>query len=189
MDMQNPALAWGIGAVVVVAGGFGMWLYSGAGTGAGGTSLSGAVEQSQQAAESEKPQTLKSLIAYQGTQKCTFENATANSNSSGTVYVSNGQMRGDFTSTVQGRAFDSHMIVKGNTSYVWGSSMPGGFKMSFDSLEAPSANASASGSIDPNAPVNYSCGAWNADESVFELPASVQFQDLTNFTIPSMSGH
>ncbi|HVU80186.1 MAG TPA: hypothetical protein VHD37_02370 [Candidatus Paceibacterota bacterium] len=185
--MQNPAVMWGIGAVVVVAGGLGIWLYGGAGTGTGSASLSGAVEQGQTAAESEKPQTLKSLIAYQGTQKCTFENATANSSSSGTVYVANGQMRGDFTSVAQGKTFDSHMIVKGNTSYVWGSSMPGGFKMSFDSMAAPS--GSSGGSVDPNAPVNYSCGAWSADESMFELPASVQFQDLTNFTVPAMPGH
>jgi hypothetical protein len=146
--------------------------------------MTGAVAESQQAPESNQPQSLKSLIAYQGTQKCTFENSTENSDSSGTVYVANGEMRGDFTSTAQGQTFDSHMIVKGNTSYVWGSSMPGGFKMSFDSMAAPG-GSSNSGAVDPNAPVNYSCGSWDADASLFELPASVEFRDLTSFTVPA----
>ncbi len=74
------------------------------------------------------------------------------------------------------------MIVEGNTSYVWGGGMPGGFKMSFNSM---SSAGSSSGAVDPNAPVNYSCAAWAADQSVFMVPSGIEFRDITSFQVPA----
>lgn len=180
--MQNSAVLWGVGAVVVVAAGVGVWMYSGAGS---GTPVSEGTpqEEAASAAAEPQPQSLKSLISYQGSQKCTFTSATATSDSSGTVYVANGTMRGDFVSTSAGRTIQSHMIVQGNTSYVWSDATPGGFKMSFDSTS--SAGTASQGPIDPNTPASYSCEAWSPDTSVFAVPASIQFQDLTSLQAPT----
>ncbi len=176
--MQH-AWIYGIGAVVV-AGAIGAWVYMGSPHTAwapASTSDQTAGQPTTQSDTSSQPQTLKNLIAYKGSQKCTFTSSTSNSSSSGTVYVSNGQMRGDFVSHAQGGTYESHMIVKDNTSYVWGTGMPGGFKMSFDAMSS-SGQGNNSGAVDPNAPVNYSCSAWSADASLFVLPAGIQFNDL-----------
>lgn len=172
--MQSSAIMYVAGAAVLVVLGAGAWMFMGgaAGNDSGGQAVEEQETRQETAAEA---QTLKNLISYQGSQKCTFTSATSNSDSSGTVYVSNGQLRGDFVSLAQGATVESHLIVKGNTSYVWGGGLPGGFKMSFDSMSSAGAS---SGGMDPNAPVNYSCGAWAADQGMFELPGSIQFQDL-----------
>jgi hypothetical protein len=180
--MQNPIL-WVVGAVVIVAAGVGAWMYMGPGTAAGPGAENIAPQTQQTGAQTaSEPQSLKTLISYRGSQKCTFSSATATSQSSGTVYVSNGQMHGDFTSLSQGKTLQSHMIVKDNTSYVWGDAMPGGFKMSFDSMAS---GQSSGGEVDPNTPVDYSCGAWAADPSLFVPPTDIQFQDLTTLHAPT----
>lgn len=161
--MQNKTLLYGVVAVIVVAGGIWWWMMSGA-------------SATQQAAPQSQSTSLKGLLAMGGSQKCTFTNSTANSESSGTVYVANGQMRGDFTSTSQGKVFQSHMIVKDATSYMWSDAMPQGIKMSFDSM---SSNSSQQSGVDPNAQSSYSCSAWSADASLFVTPAGITFQELS----------
>ena len=87
-------------------------------------------------------------------------------------------MRGDFTSVAAGKTILSHMIVKDNTSYMWSDAMPQGIKMSFDTV-ATQSDATPQSMVNPDAQVDYSCSAWDADTSMFVLPEGVTFQDMS----------
>ena len=122
---------------------------------------------------------LKELFALGTSQKCTFTNTTDASESSGVVYLSNGKMRGDFTSVAAGKTIQSHMIVEGKTSYVWSDAMAGqGIKMSFEDTDTPS-SAPEGQSVDLDAKTNYSCSGWGVDQAIFVLPQGVEFKDLS----------
>lgn len=108
---------------------------------------------------------LKDLISKGVAQSCTF----SNEDNSGTVYISSGKVKEDFETKVDGKTVKSHMIVDGNTSYVWSDGSKNGVKMTFDTASAsPSAQALT-------APMNYKCGVWVVDSSIFTLPTEVQF--------------
>jgi hypothetical protein len=176
--MQNKAVLYGIGAIVIVVAGVGIWMFAGKGPNAG---------QPPEATPSTQSSTLKDLLARGGSNKCTFTSSTQNSQSQGTVYISDSQMRGDFSSVAAGKTIASHMIVKDNTSYVWSDAAPQGFKMSFDAMTAQS-DATPQAGVDPNAQVNYSCAPWSADASLFALPTSVTFQDMSSLVPGSAAG-
>src|SRR6185503_5345615 len=110
------------------------------------------------------PQSLKSLLAAGTAQKCSF----SDSGSQGTFYVSAGKARGDFTTTASGKTTATHMIVDGQTSYIWMDGQSQGFKMMADA--SAQANVNAQQAIDANKPIGYSCSAWSADSSMFVLP-------------------
>lgn len=123
---------------------------------------------------------LKELFAQGKSQKCTFAHAVNNTNSNGTVYMSSGKMRGDFSSSVsQGTPIDSHMIVDGTTAYVWSGTMTKGLKMDFSAIANQGASDQAgSGSVNPDQRLDYSCSNWNPEQSRFALPAGVEFTDM-----------
>jgi len=63
---------------------------------------------------------LRSLLGMGKNTMCTFSSSVPGQTSSGTVYVtSSGEMRGEFTTTVNGKAQASNMLMKGGTSYMW----------------------------------------------------------------------
>ena len=119
---------------------------------------------------------LKNLLAMEGSQKCTISSKTETSESSGEVMVSNGMMRGMFTSTADGQTMTSNMIVKENVSYMWSDAMPQGIKMAFDA--APADEGQPQQGVDTNLEYDYDCEDWTEDASAFELPADITFTDL-----------
>ncbi len=121
---------------------------------------------------------MKALLALTTPQKCTFTDSTEMGNTSGTVYIKNGKMRGDFNAETSAGAMASHMIVSDNTSYVWTDQTVEGFKMSLDQtteVETTNANTEA---VDIDREVDYSCENWSGDESMFSLPSNVTFTDM-----------
>ena len=168
--MQNNIWLWIVGVVVVL----GIGAYIATQGGVSPTTPGGESNNTQldTASDSNQPTSLKVLLAAGIAQKCTVSSATANSSSSGTVYLAQGMMRGEFTSVSGGQTVESHMIVKDNTSYVWSDMMPQWFKMSFGAMGSGAGNQ---GGVDVNAQANYSCTPWAADQGMFELPASVTF--------------
>jgi hypothetical protein len=121
---------------------------------------------------------LKDLLALGTSQKCTF----SDSNTAGTFYIASGKSRGDFSSTVAGKATATHMIGDGKTSYVWIDGQKQGFKMSLEAAaDQKQANAqpNASQGVDMNKKMNYSCEAWTADNSMFTLPSGIEFVDMS----------
>lgn len=112
----------------------------------------------------------KELLALGTPQKCTFAETVANSSTTGTVYVSGGKIRGDFTSVTKSTTVKSHMISDGQTVHAWVDGMSSGFKMTL------SAGAKAqSPEMDINRPIDVACTSWTPDVSLFALPTSIKF--------------
>ncbi len=163
-----------VGAVIVV-GGIIMFT-AGRQSGSPGTaSVSGVMQDKNQA-----PTSLKALFALGTSQKCTFSNSTDVAQSSGEVYVTSGKMRGDFSSVAAGQTVQSHMIVDKDTSYVWTNATNQGFKMSFENMTMPKSETTAKQTVDLNQSLDYSCNAWSPDESLFNLPAGISFNSMTD---------
>jgi hypothetical protein len=130
--------------------------------------------------QSNTPTSLKDLLSKGIAQSCTFNSE----GSTGTIYMSGGKVRGDFDATVEGQTMKSHMIVDNNTSYIWSDGSKTGIKMSFDpnATTSPATTDTQSGSFDASTQMNYKCGAWIPDASLFALPAGVAF---TSFNAPT----
>src|SRR3989338_3918069 len=118
---------------------------------------------------------MKSLLGRNISQECTFSSTENGSDTSGTVYVASGKMRGDFNSTINGKREVNHMIVTDNTSYVWGDSMAQGIKMSLADTTKQENN---NNNVDVNKEADYSCKSWSADNNKFTLPAGISFSDM-----------
>lgn len=122
---------------------------------------------------------LKELMTRGQDIQCSWEDTT--DQSSGTIYVSKDKARGDFTVIDENQTKIGHMILVSNTSHIWMDGDSRGFKVSLQNNTE--ADTSSSQGVDPNKDYNYSCSSWEADNSLFELPADVNFQE---FNIPAM---
>lgn len=176
--MNKTLIAVVVGVVIV---GGGAWYYMGQHT--SGTYLYGndsATTTSEENAQSSSG-TLASLAARSGSWKCDVSSSDANSQSSGTVYVSNGKIRGDFTSQTQAGEVTSHMVSDGSYVYVWSSASGSqGFKTAV--VNNPDTSSAQNEQNPYNSNYSYSCSAWSADTSEFDLPSGITFM-----TMPSSS--
>jgi hypothetical protein len=155
-------------------------------TAAGSSNVTNEASPSPEATTQSK--SLKDLLGMGVSQKCTFAKNDNGSSTQGTIYIDNGQVRGDIVTVNGGQTVNTHMVVKNSTSYVWMEGQSNGFKMTFDPNAAASAQAKAqNNSVDPNEKVDYSCSGWSADTSVFSLPSSVTFSDFSKMAIPSIT--
>ncbi len=123
------------------------------------------------------------LIARGGDYKCTFDQVVENSRSTGTVYISNGKMRGDFKSDVSAAgtnmSVESHMISDGEYMYTWSSMMPTGMKLKIDqTITTSSETFGQQGSFDANMQLSYDCDPWSPDSSQFTLPSAITFTEI-----------
>ncbi len=138
----------------------------------------------QASVSSDTRMALKDLFSSSKSQKCTFSDT--NSGSSGTIYMSDGKMRGDFTSVSQGQTAMSHMIVQNNTSFVWTDASDQGVKLSYEKvaqLTSASASAQTSGATMPislDQKVSYECSSWTLDPTLLTLPTTVKFNDFSS---------
>jgi hypothetical protein len=113
---------------------------------------------------------LRSLLANSASQKCTFSNGDTN----GTIYVSAGRMRGDFSSKTGEVTAQSHMIITNNIAYVWIDGMNQGYRMPFEDMASTSSSKNNTG-IDADARVATNCESWQATDASFSLPTDVSF--------------
>lgn len=140
---------------------------------------------SQTAAETPTPQpsaamekaSLKSFMTMVGDQQCQF-NDTETGNS-GTVYLNSGKMRGDFSSTVNGKPAATHMINDGTDAYIWMDDQATGFKTNLKTIEEMSGQTGVQQSVDLNKQVDYKCTGWTPDPVKFAVPTEVKFQDMS----------
>lgn len=121
--------------------------------------------------------TLKSLLARSGSYRCTVSQEVAGSETSGTVYVANGQVRGDFVSTTNGEVAATHLIIADNTVYTWLDNVPIGFKGPIDqSTDQSTKGTDISASVDlVNQALGFDCQAQTVPAEQFALPTNVQF--------------
>lgn len=126
---------------------------------------------------------LKQLLQMGIPQRCAFKQSGMYA-SEGLVMISGGKVRGDFQSAVDGQAQATHLIVDGNTSYLWVEGQNTGFKTTFDSNVADDLKENTpdtfAQSFDANANLDYKCSPWTVDNSVFVLPSNVSFTDLNS---------
>lgn len=129
---------------------------------------------------------LKGLFTAGIPQQCTFKSEMDGYTSEGTVYVVKGKMRGDFSSVVSGKTMASHMIVDGETSYIWTDGEKKGYKTTFTQEMKDEAQKATeekdtpkpTGGVDLDQMVDYNCKPWGADGSYFQLPEDVEFLSL-----------
>lgn len=164
-------VAWVVGAVVVVAVGYYLWVNAPTGN----TSPS---EQSAAVGEVSRSGsgTFADLASLGGDYECTVSMGAEGSGTQGTIYVSGGQMRADFSTSVEGQSVASSMIRSGDYIYTWSDMAPQGFKMKIDTA-AQGSTAAPTGNFDLNAAVNYNCAPWVSNATQFEVPATVTFME------------
>ncbi len=184
-----------IGLVVVIVIALGAWyvLSQGSGTatptGAPTTSTtttssaatSGAVADETTPPVGKGSGSLQSVLSRGGNYTCTFTTistaAGSGSKSSGTIYVSAGKTRGDFSATTNtGATTMVHIIRSGSTSYTWVAGQPTGSKAAITPTSPTITNPSG-GSItqDQFANVSWDCHAWLPDVTQFVPPPSIKF--------------
>lgn len=153
------------------------------GDAAGGTSLAG----SDDAGRNDTPDTpmggifrgsLFDLAARGGNYICTFTAATAEGESSGTVYVSGDTVRGEFMTSAAGTTMESHMLNMGGYVYTWSPAMPTGMKMRATQGTGDASTGTQGSYSDMQQEYDYDCNAWSLDTSKFALPEGVQFMEF-----------
>lgn len=115
-----------------------------------------------------------------GSYKCTVRQSVNDVDSNGTIFVSNGMVRGSFTTTVSGKETMSNILVRDGFTYVWSADMPVAMKIAIPKTEVEAnVNTGMSGSYAWNAEQigDYDCDTWNADQATFAVPTGVQFMD------------
>ena len=119
--------------------------------------------------------TIDDLLAFSGTKSCTF----SDEGTRGTVYVSNGKMRGDFEASENGQVMTTHMIRADGYQYVWVDGQ-GGMKVKEANLKKfeTQANQGNDQTPDLSERVNYTCQGWSGDSSKFAVPTDVEFNDF-----------
>lgn len=169
-----------VGLVVAVAAvGVAIWYYS---NGSAASLLQrnemGMREQNMMQAGSGS---LASLFAMNGSYTCSINSKDPNSATDGTVYISNGSVRGDFLSSVStngGQSVQAHMIKTGNDVFIWSDVMPQGIKMNAAMMMSGSGSSANNPGFDPNVSVDYSCEPAALDARLFVAPVDVQFMLL-----------
>src|SRR3989344_7159247 len=111
---MNKVIWWIIGIVIVV----GLIYYVSAedpvDTGNTEDEAVGSLDQG-----SNEQRSLVELLAAGTAQKCTFDHSVDGSTNEGRIYIGNGKMRGDFSSTVNGQTMMAHMISDGQEVNTW----------------------------------------------------------------------
>ncbi len=120
---------------------------------------------------------LRSLIARNKDVVCTVSTTHSSGSSEGTLYISGGMMRGDFTvKSTNAATMESHMIQNAGTMYMWSGSE--GVKMDTTASGNAQASAQTQSSIDLDQNYGYDCKDWSKDASKFSVPSTVNFMDL-----------
>lgn len=115
-----------------------------------------------------------------GNYECTFSHISNAGDSSGVVYVSGKNMRGDFQSVAHaagGFSVESHMIAKDGFTYTWTPLSPSGFRARVVEGETGGGAATEGAYADQNQIYEYECSPWSVDESKFTPPA-IPFVDV-----------
>lgn len=149
------------------------------------SSENGQQSEAQEAQPSGSVALLESALTGGDAVKCTYEEA----DNSGTAYIaSENKFRVDYTSA-EG---SGHMVLNGETMYVWADGESQGFKITNpkDSTDdiAEEYNEYSPETLKENYNEdNLNCEKFSFDDSLVELPANVQFQSFEELlqNIPS----
>jgi hypothetical protein len=99
---------------------------------------------------------------------------------SGTVYVNEGKMRGDFSYNTQGEEMHMSVINDGSTGYTWGTTPMGELAMRYSIAQPDEQAEESQQAFDYDQRVTYSCAPWGADAAAFVPPSDINFMDVSS---------
>ncbi len=117
------------------------------------------------------------LLALNKNIKCTFNRDDSGMTMKGTFYIAgkDKKVRGDFSMSGQGQAFDGSTIQRDDMVYTWGETPFGKFATKVDVGEKKKKSGKG---IDFDDEMNFKCSKWQVDNDKFELPEDVTFEDI-----------
>lgn len=131
---------------------------------------------------------LKDLLALNKSQMCTYEYSDPEGGSvKGVTYISGGKMRGDFTTTANGKSISGAMVKDSKFVYTWSPDTKQGFKMEVTEVEksvidkddTTTSKEQKTQSIDEDTKYDYKCSNWTTDSSKFTPPSDIKFTDYS----------
>lgn len=120
-----------------------------------------------------KGQTYQEFLSSGKSEMCTFTLDSGGKSTNGTVYAANGKIRADFTIPLENGTFQQHMLVDSYVVYLWTNVNSAGIKF-FAKDKTPNDTFKSL--------TNYDCTPWTTNLSVFDLPASVIFTEITQYS-------
>lgn len=184
---MNKNILIGIVIVLVAVGGFMVVKQNGSSEKQDKMMMKKGADSTDDSALGEISGSLKDLFAKGVAMQCTFEHIAHGGTTTGKLYISGNNMRGDFE-LVQpdGNSVTSNMIREGDTNYVWSSELEQGFKTVVPeaTFEAAETLEDAAAQSDPFAQlqdenVSYNCQPWIVDRSMFTPPTDIEFVDFS----------
>lgn len=131
------------------------------------------------------PKSIAAMVSVGAPVTCTYSTTTSSGTQSGTIYVAQGMVAGDFQMSGQVTT-QGHMIVRDSTSYVW-MTMNGQTQAFKTAVNTNAQAAPGNQGVNYNSSMNYSCQPWTPDSSKFTLPAGVTFMDTSAMGVPTPS--
>ncbi len=115
-----------------------------------------------------------------GSYKCEVNQYVDDIETKGTTYISNGMIRGEYSTKVEGVDMTSITIIRDGYTYSWTSTLSTGFKIKNEVDSSTGEDTSYSGTYGYAAQIrDYNCVAWSADQSKFSIPTNIEFQEIT----------
>lgn len=138
--------------------------------------------ETKQTAAEENKTSITELFQKGNDLKCSYSSKSDESGTAEvTVYISGKKMRADSSGTSSdGVVFKSSMILNDDYLYVWTPDEKTGVKMPVAKSEADKEAWKGNATyLDPEQKVDYKCGDWVTDQTVFVLPKEIKFEDMT----------
>lgn len=170
---------WVLVAIIVVVGGYGVVKNKSADV----STQEGQMDNNAPvySTETGKKMAFSQFVKEGGSYKCEVKQSITDFDNTGTVYLSDGNMRGEFSTVAEGKTMDTSFIFKDEYMYSWSSALPNmGFKMKVDPTVDAGSDASGTYSWNADQIGDYNCEVWTTDSSKFALPSGVTFQDFSN---------
>ena len=121
------------------------------------------------------------FVNSDGSYQCSVTQNVGGISSLGTVFVSKGKIRGEFSTDANGMKVNSSLVVKDGYTYTWSSMMPN-MVYKIKSVEPTTTNTAVetSGTYSFNASQigSYECKDWSLDMAKFELPKDAKIMDI-----------
>jgi hypothetical protein len=129
---------------------------------------------------------IKDLLASGENIQCTYSFTDDDGNeNTGTTYIADERLRGSFTlNNAENGIQTSNMLRDTDYQYVWNDGSNEGFKTKVEAIDSeenqPAENTNEQEAIDQDQKYDFDCSEWSVDETVFEVPANVEFTDYSS---------
>ncbi len=141
------------------------------------TSLENNTVPGAQGESNSKKMAFSEFLKQGGSYTCTVNQDVGGVQTAGIVYIHKDKIKGMFESVIQGVKTNTFFVVRDGYTYTWSSAYPMGFRAPLESGANTQGVSAPTGSFSWNASEigDYNCAPWSPDESVFIVPANVQF--------------